>query len=118
MSNPNIVNVANIYGKTTASILSSSYTTQISNGASSGKIYKVNTIMAANTNTTNATITVDVYRNSTSFPIANAITVPNNSSLVIVGKDTSIYLEEGDSIRALSGTANVVTFLGSWEEIS
>ena len=118
MSNPNIVGVTTITGKTTATTLTASYTTQISNSAASGKIYKVNTIMVANTNTGAVSVSLDFYRNSTSYPLASTISVPANASIVLVSKDTAIYLEEGDAIRALGSSANYLTLVASYEEIS
>jgi hypothetical protein len=119
MANPNIVNVTTIQGKTTATVLTSSYATQISNGAASGKIFKVNTIIASNTSTaTTYNVSVDFYRNSASVAIANGISVPVGSSLVLVGKDNPLYLEEGDIIRALGSVSNYINFVASYEEIS
>ena len=118
MSNPNIVSVATITGKTTATTLTASYTTQIENTAASGKIYKVNTVMVANTNSSVVNVSLDFYRNSTSTPMASAVGVPANASIVLVSKDSSIYLEEGDAIRALGSSANYLHLVASFEEIS
>jgi hypothetical protein len=119
MANPNIVNVTTIQGKTTATLLTSSFATQISNGASSGKIFKVNTVMVSNTSTTTTySASIDFFRNSTSISIASGISVPVGSSLVLVGKDNPLYLEEGDIIRALGSVSNFINFVASYEEIS
>lgn len=119
MANPNIVNCNTMTGKTTATILSASYATQISNAAASNKLFKVNTIIAANTATTTTyTVSVDLYRNSTSYVMMSAVSVPAGSSVVLIGKDSPIYLEEGDSIRALGSSANYITLVSSYEEIS
>ena len=48
MANPNIVNVANIFGKTVVQSLTGSYASVLANVASSGKVLKVNTIIASN----------------------------------------------------------------------
>ena len=118
MSNPNIVGVTTITGKTTATNLSTSYTTQIQNTAASGKIYKVNTVMVSNTTTSAVNVSLDFYRSTTSYPMASAVAVPANASIVLVSKDTAIYLEEGDAIRALGSTASALYLVGSYEEIS
>ena len=119
MANPNIVNVTTIQGKTTATVLSASYVAQISNSAASGKIFKVNTVIASNTSTTTAySVSVDFYRGTTSIALASGISVPVGSSLVLVGKDNPIYLEEGDAIRALGSAANYINLVASYEEIS
>jgi hypothetical protein len=124
MANPNIVNVATINGNTsTVSLSTTSATSLASNAASSGKIYKVNSIVVSNTNgTAAANITINTYSaaslGGTAYPIASTISVPANSSLVVTDKTTSFYLLEDKSIGATAGTANYLTVTTSWEEIS
>ena len=124
MANPNIVNVATINGNTsTVSLSTTSATSLASNAASSGKIYKVNSIVVANTNGTSAAnITINTYSaaalGGTAYPIASTISVPANSSLVVTDKTTAFYLLEDKSIGATAGTANYLTVTTSWEEIS
>jgi len=131
MANPNIVAVTSIYGKTT--YLSPSATTSVvllPNAASSGKVFKINQIVAANKDGTNAVnCTVDIYTNGavaqgsapsggTAYPIVSTVSVPADATLVAVDKTTAIYLEEGNSIAVTSGTANGITFSVSYEDIS
>ena len=124
MSSPNIVNVTAIYGNSASVSLSTTSATSLaSNAASSGKAYKVNSIVVANTNGTSAAnITINVYSaaalGGTAFPIASTISVPANASLIITDKTTSFYLLENQSIGATAGTANYLTVTASWEEIS
>jgi hypothetical protein len=124
MANPNIVNVATINGNTsTVSLSTTSATSLASNAASSSKIYKVNSIVVANTNgTAAADITINIYSaaalSGTAFPIASTISVPADSTLVVTDKTTSFYLLEDKSIGATAGTANYLTVTASWEEIS
>jgi hypothetical protein len=131
MANPNIVNVTTIYGTTT--YLTPSGTTALvllPNPASSGKVFKINQIVAANVNGTSAVdCTVSIYTNGavaqgsapsggTAFPIASTISVPADASLIVVDKTTAIYLMEGTSISVTSGTANGITYSISYEDIS
>jgi hypothetical protein len=119
MANPNIVNVTTIQGKTALSQLGNTFGDIVDNGSSSGKIFKVNTIMVANTSTSSAySVSVEVSRSSTGYALAESISVPIGSTVVIVGKDTSIYLEEGDKIRAKGSAANFLHLVASYEEIS
>ena len=124
MANPNIVNVATINGNTSTTALSSTSATSLaSNAASSGKIYKVNSIVVANNNgTTAADITINIYSaaalGGTAYPIASTISVPADSTLVVTDKTTSFYLLEDKSIGATAGTTNYLTVTASWEEIS
>jgi hypothetical protein len=124
MANPNIVNVTTIYGNTsTVSLSTTSATSVASNAAASGKVYKVNSIVVANTNgTAAANITINVYSaaalGGTAFPIASTISVPANATLIVTDKTTSFYLLEDKSIGATAGTANYLTVTSSWEEIN
>ena len=62
MANPNIVNVATINGNTKAAAVGTTITEICSNGASSGKIFKVNSLYVANIDgTTAADLTVNHY---------------------------------------------------------
>jgi hypothetical protein len=54
----------------------------------------------------------------TAYPIASTVSVPANSSLVVVDKSTGFYLQEGTSISITSGTASQLTFTVSYEDIS
>ena len=124
MANPNIVNVAAIYGNNSSvSLTTTSATSIVSNAASSGKVFKINTIMVANVDGTNAAdITINKYSaaalGGTAFPIASTISVPADATLIIVDKTTSIYLLENESIGATAGTASDLVVTTSWEEIN
>ena len=131
MANPNIVNVTTIYGKTT--YLTPSGTTAVvllPNAASSGKVLKINQIVAANVNGSAAVdTTVSIYSNGavaqgsapsggTAYPIVSTVSVPADASLIVTDKTTAIYLEEGTSISVTSGTASGITYSISYEEIT
>lgn len=123
MSNPNIVNVTTIYGNTEAVALSTTSATQvISNAASSGKVYKVDSIVVANTGSSAANITINQYSaaalGGTAYPIASTISVPAYASLIVTDKTTAFYLLENRSVGATAGTANTLVVTASWEEIN
>jgi uncharacterized protein YjdB len=120
MANPNIVNVANIYGKVTGLAVTTSATAIVTNASGSGKILKINSLIVSNVNGTSAAdITVDVYKNqTTSYRLAFTITVPADATLVVISKDTSIYLEENDSIRLTASANSALEAVCSYEEIS
>lgn len=124
MAAPNIVNVSAIYGKTnTVSLTSTSATSVVSNAASSGKVLKINALVVSNVNsTTAADISINYYSaaalGGTATQIANTISVPAKSSLVVINKLNSIYLEEDKSIGATAATSNDLKVLCSYEDIS
>jgi len=121
--NPNIVNVSAIYGNTsTVALSSTSATSLVSNTASSGKVFKIDNIVVANTTASAATITINVYSaaalGGTAYPIASAISVPANSTLIVTDKSTAFYLLEDKSVGATAGTASALVVTASWEEIN
>ena len=124
MANPNIVNVAAIYGNNSSvSLTTTSATSLVSNAASSGKVFKINMIMVANVDGTNAAdISINKYSaaalGGTAFPIASTISVPADATLIILDKTTSLYLLENESIGATAGTASDLVVTTSWEEIN
>ena len=131
MSAPNIVNVTTMTGKTTYYTPSgTSAVVLLPNAASSNKVFKINQILAANVDGTNAiNATVSLYTNGavaqgsapsggTAYPIVYTISVPAGATLNVLDKSTAIYLEENMSISVTSGTASKLTFTVSYEEIS
>ena len=124
MAAPNIVNVSAIYGKVvTADLTSTSAISVLSNAASSGKVFKVDSLVVANIDTVNAVnITINHYSaaalGGTATPIASTISVPANASLIVIDKTTMIYLEENMSIGAVAGTSSKLKVVCSYEDIS
>ena len=123
MAAPNIVNVATITGKTNViKSLTTTTTNLIANAGSSGKVFKVNSIIAANTASSDSdvTLTVDLYRSSVAHKIINDITIGAGSAFTPIEKNLVLYLEEGDTIRCTAGTGDsgLIDVIGSYEEIS
>ena len=119
MAAPNVVNVTSIYGKTTGLALTSSSQDVLTCAAD--KLLKVNSIIVANVDgANNDEVTVKWYNadNTTAFSLAYTVTVPADSTLVVLGKDAPIYLEEGDKIQAngvaASGDLEIIV---SYEEL-
>ena len=119
MAAPNLVNVTSIYGKTVGAALSTTTTTDILTCASD-KLIKINSIIVSNIDGTNsATTTVSFYDSSaaTRYALASTIAVPAGSTLVVMGKDSPIYLEEGDQIEAGASAASDLEIIISYEEL-
>ena len=133
MAAPNIVNVATITGVTTyhSGIAvttggkgSVGITTVVSNAASSGKVLKINSLVAAGIGATTG-VTLQHFNHvnhasaGSTVSIAMTVSVPVFSSLVVISKENSIYLEENTSLGIFcqphAGTIDVVC---SYEEIS
>lgn len=120
MANPNIVNVTSILGKTVGAAVTTTMTALVTNTSGSGQVYKVNNLIVSNVDGTNpADITVEFFDNQTgSWNLASTITVPADATLVVLSKETAIYLEENDSIRVQASANGDLEAVCSYEIIS
>jgi hypothetical protein len=124
MANPNIVNVTSILGETTYAALTTTLTTVLlANSAASGKVYKVNSIMVANVDGTNAAdVTVDINTaaggGGTSYALASTISVPADATLNLVDKNSSFYLMEDKSIVGGASANGDLEIIISYEIIN
>jgi len=104
MATPNIVNVTSITPFTINGAVTTSNQDIIDVPAD--KVYKINTILIANVDGTNAadiTVSVSTDNNVTSHAIASTISVPADSTLSLIS--TTLYLDETDILK-ISGSAN------------
>lgn len=124
MAAPNVVNVATITGKTAVVNLSSTNATLVvENPASSNKVFKINSLYVSNVDgSTSADITVSLYSEDniggTATEICKTVVVPADATLVVIDKNSSIYLEEDKSIGAIASASNDLKIVCSYEEIS
>lgn len=124
MANPNIVSVNSIFGNTTGIALTTTLTTVLlANASSSGKVFKIESIMVANVDGTNAAdVTIDWNTNAggtgTSFALAATISVPADATLNLVDKNSSFYLMENQSIIGGASANSDLECIISYEEIS
>jgi len=124
MANPNIVNVTQILGKTTYAALTTTLSTVLlANAASSGKVFKINSIMVANVDgTTAADVTVGINTaaggGGTTYELANTISVPADATLSVIDKTNSFYLEEDKSIIGGASANGDLDIVISYEEIN
>jgi hypothetical protein len=123
MANPNIVNVTSIYGNTSYLIPSTTgATTWTALTPAVGTVNKVNNVVASNVTGSAVAVTVSINSatggGGTAYRIAYQISVPANSSLIIVDKTTAIYVGESQSIVATVGTANAIELTASYEALT
>ena len=119
MGAPNLVNVTSIIGKTVGAALDTTTTTDILTCAAD-KVLKIKSIIVANKEGTSAaTVTVQFYDSgsSTRFQLASTINIPADTTLVVLGKDSPIYLEESDQIEAGASANGDLDIIISYEEL-
>ena len=119
MAAPNILSATSIYGKQVGAALDTTTTTSLlANAASSNKLLKINSIIVANVDGySSADATVSWYDGSTDYHLAKTVAVPADSTLVVVGKDSPIYLEEGHSIRGGASANSDLEVLICYDEL-
>lgn len=122
MAAPNIrsgTSVATVVGKTVGYAVTTSMAAALSNGASSNKVLKVNSVYCANVDGTNsADITLEHFDGTTGRKLASTIAVPADATQVLVTREAYIYLEEGHSLRAQASAAGDLELVISYEDIS
>ena len=119
MAAPNIVNVTTITGLTTLVSVIVSAVDLVVNTTASGKVFKINSIIVANVDGTNAAdVTVDLFRGGEATHIVKTVAVDADSSFSPIDKNSAIYLEEGDKIRVTGSADDDLQAICSYEEIS
>lgn len=118
MANPNIVNVTNILGKTSVQAVGTSAADIVVNSSGSNTIVKINTLNISNISGSAANIIASVFRSGVEYKIVHNVSVPSAASFTAIDKPTSIYLEEGDSLRLTAGTGSALHAVCSYEIIS
>ena len=105
MTEPNIVNVTSIVGRTKVELLKDDAITDSNASiltAAGSKLIKINSVIIASIDSSNA-CTIDVAINHHDHGrhyLANTVDLPAKSTLIVIGKDAPIYLEEGDELEA------------------
>ena len=116
MATPNIINVATITPKVAVGAVTTSRADIVDVPAEN--CAKINTLMISNIDGTNAadiTVEVSVDNGSNYYAIAKTVSVPADSTLVVVGKDNGFYLDETDLLAVTASANSDLTYLVSYE---
>lgn len=120
----NILTASSVTGKTATVALSTTSATEVlSNALGSGNVFKINTLIVSNVDGTNAAdVTISYYNEDniggTATEIVQLATVAAKQNLVVISRDTGIYLEENRSIGATASASDDLKVIVSYEEIS
>ena len=120
---PNLINPTTITGKTTyLTLANTTETTLLTNAANSNKALRGVSIYAANIDgVVSVDCTLDIYdaaTGGTGYPIVNTVTIPADATVVLVGKDAPIWLEENQRLTVQASAGNDLTVVCSYEDIS
>ena len=98
MAAPNILAATSIIGKSAGFDLDTTTTTTLLTCASE-KVYKIKSIIASNNDGSNPVDVTVNFNDGTRWTIASTVSVPADSTLVILDQNSPIYLEEGFTIE-------------------
>lgn len=123
MANPNIINVASIYGSTSYLIPSTTAaTTWTALTPAAGTVNKIDNIVASNVTSAVATVTVAINSAAagagTNYRLVYQVPVPVNAAIVVADKSTAFYIGEAQSIVVTVGTASAIELTASYEAIT
>lgn len=124
MALPDLNNPTKVEAKNSEVSLSSISATQlVSNASSSGKSALVEAVYVANTDTaTPVTVTLRHHQGATDagagFELASNVSVPPNATVVLVSRDASVFLMEGESLYVTAGTASKLKVACYYKEVS
>jgi hypothetical protein len=123
MANPNILSASTITGHNAYGNLTTSTVSLVSNAASSGKIFKVSSIIIANDDGTNsADVTINLNTSAagagTDHAIYYQVSVPGKSSIQLIDRNGFFYVAEDDSITGSASANSDLNYFISYEEIS
>ena len=119
MANPDLTSSSiSILGKYISSLATTTLTSILANSSSSGKVYKINSIYAANVSDSN-TVQVDVSINNGSDDryLVYQIVVPPCTTQILLDKDSYLYLLEGHSVKIKSNLASSIHMTVGYEDI-
>lgn len=123
MAAPNLRNPTTVTYTSFAVTLTGSATVVVNNAASSGTVVEIVSLYVCNDDgTNNADITLALHPQDdgagTGVELANTITVPADSTLVLIDKDSPIYLEEDESLVATASATLDLNCVGSYRVLS
>lgn len=119
MANPNIVSLSDIRGKTNVANVTFEGSTLVANPSGSNAVYKISSLYVSNIDgVSSADVVVRLERDGTGFPIANTVAVPADATLIVIDKNSGVYLEEGDSIYVAASANGDLVAVASFEELS
>ena len=124
MANPNLASASSVLANNALVRLTSTSATQVvSNAASSGKVFLIDSLFVSNVDgTAAADVTIEMYaaatNSGTATKLAHTVAVPADATLVVISKENPLALKEDQSIYAVASAADDLHVVASWKELS
>jgi hypothetical protein len=116
MAAPNLLAASTVTGKTAVVNLTTATSNIIT--ASSNTVSKIESVILTNSTGNATSANIFINRSSTAYYLGGTVSIPANSVLVLIGKDSSFYLEEGDVIQANASANSAVAMTAGYELIA
>lgn len=123
MAAPNLAAPNTITGKTTYLTLADANETDLLvNASSSGKALRVTNVMFVNIDgaaAVDGSLTIyTAASGGTGHKIANTVTVPADSSIVVLSRENAVWLEEDRRLTVQASAASDLAVICSYEEVA
>jgi|TARA_Y100000052_G_scaffold26972_1_gene33188 hypothetical protein len=120
MTAPNIAGLSTVTGKSVGLAVDIASADLIANAANSNKVFKINSLVVSNVDgSSTASCEVILQKSgSNNFNLVKNIDVPAETALIVISKETQIYLEENDKITISASAGGDLHAICSYEEIS
>lgn len=119
MPAPNLNSPIRVVGKSVCLAATTASQTILSNGATSNASLRIVSLVAANVDGTNAAdVTVTTSDGTTASALVSTVTVPPDASLIVIGRENIVYLQEGWSLSGLASANGDIVFTCNYEEIT
>lgn len=115
MTAPNLLGSSTVTGKTALSLLTTSTTGIIT--VATNTVAKLENLILTNYTGVTVSANVVVSRGGNTYYLGGNVAVPANSVLVLLAKDTSIFLEEGDVLQANASAGTSLSLSAGYELI-
>lgn len=122
MAAPNLSAPTTITGKTTyLTLANTSETDLLVNAASSNKAFRVTLLTLANIDgVSSVDATVRIYTAAsagTGHALASTVTIPADATVVLLGRDSSVWLEEDRRLTVTASAGGDLAVVCSYEEV-
>ena len=119
MANPNLANISAGYGRMAFQNATTLFSNIIANAADSNTLIKVNSLFVSNIDGSNtANISVNISNSNIGYSVITNASVPVQSTIIAISKDSSVYLEEGQYMQIKATANNSVQAVVSFDIIS
>lgn len=117
MTTPNLLSLTTLNGLTTGAALTNTVTTSLLT-TPANTLYKVNSVIVTNISASSANLTMDIYNGTTGYRIAYNLLVPVGSTVVVIDKNSYVYLPASYVIRGGSSANSTLEVNISYESMS